>query len=127
MGWGHVGVIFGLAGMAFGFVAMCLGFWRRHRRETGALEVLRTYAAQGKEPPPEVAALLQGTLRRDRGTRDARLAVLFACLAAAFGAFAWLGNGMHPHRGLVFPIALFIAFSVYYTASALFLRRDDPR
>jgi len=126
-GWGHVGVIFGLAGMAFGFTAMCFGLWRRHRREVGALEILRTYAAQGKEPPSEVTALLQATFHRDRRARDVRLGLFFGCLTVAFAALFYFGNGVRPHHGLIFPIALFGAFAVYYAASALFLRRDDER
>ncbi|MBV8537995.1 MAG: hypothetical protein JO128_20525 [Alphaproteobacteria bacterium] len=127
MGWGHIGVIFGLAGMAFGFTAMCFAFWHRQRRETAALEVLRTYATQGNEPPPEVTTLLQGTFRRNSRARDLRLGVFFACLAAAFVVNAYFGSGIHPHHGFLFPTALFAALAVYYAVSGLFLRRDDQR
>jgi hypothetical protein len=49
-------LIFPLAGFAFA------GFnqWLLYRRSRAALEVLKTYAAQGKEPPPELMRALGG-------------------------------------------------------------------
>ena len=122
-----IGLVFGLAGMAFGFTAMCFAFWRRQRRETSALEVLRTYAAQGKEPPAEVAALLQSVFQRDRRGRDLRNAIFFACLAAAFAALYFFSEGARPHHGLIFPVVIFAALAVWSALSALLFRRHDER
>ncbi|HTY69572.1 MAG TPA: hypothetical protein VMH36_23145 [Alphaproteobacteria bacterium] len=126
-GWGHVGVVFGLAGMAFGFTAMCFAFWRRYRREAATLEILRTYAQQGKEPPLEVAKLLQGGRSVYRRQRAWRNAILFACLAAALALIPVFSNGVRPHHGLVAPALIFTALAVWSALSALLLPKDDPR
>lgn len=44
--------------MSFGLV----GFrrWMRYKRQHDAIELLRTYAVNGREPPPEVLSLLSG-------------------------------------------------------------------
>jgi len=43
-----------------GFVAVGYQSYLRHRRSQHAMEVLRTYAQQGRDPPPEVLAALTG-------------------------------------------------------------------
>lgn len=52
-------LLFPLIGMVYGFVGML----QHGRTQDRAMEVLRTYAQQGKEPPPEVLkALSEGSL-----------------------------------------------------------------
>ena len=51
-----------LAGIVFSSV----NTWLHYRQKQAALEVIRTYAAQGKDPPPELIAAL-GTGRPDYG------------------------------------------------------------
>ena len=43
-----------------GIVFSGLNTWLHYRHRRDALEVIRTYAAQGKDPPPEVTAALGG-------------------------------------------------------------------
>lgn len=122
--WWHLWwLAFPLAGMAFGAFAM----WLRHRREIATLELLRTYAAQGKEPPAEVANVLQAGRRAYGPYRDWRRAIFFACLAAAFAAIGTFGNGVRPHHGLVVPVVIFAALAVWSALSGLLFRRHDER
>jgi len=123
-GW-NFGLIFGLAGMAFGFTAMCFGLWRRHRREIGALDILRTYAAQGKEAPAEVTTLLQTVLHRNRRAKYWRMAILFACLTLAFSDIAWLGVGIRPNHAFVIPTLILGALTAWSILSALLQPRHD--
>jgi len=128
MGIPYLALFLPLAGMAIGAFAM----WLRHRREVATLELLRTYAAQGKEPPADVANILQNARvalgdRRDRYWRNA---ILFACLAAAFAAigyFGYFGNGARPHHGFLVPVVIFTALAVWSGLSALLFRRHDAR
>lgn len=126
-GWGHFWwVILPLAGMAMGAFFV----WLRHKREIATLEVLRTYAAQGKEPPADVARILQNSRRPYGAYRDWRRAIFFACLAAAFAAigyFGHFGNGVRPHHGFIVPVAVFAALAVWSALSGLLLRRHDER
>jgi hypothetical protein len=43
-----------------GFVFAGWGMYLNHRRSQNAMEILRAYAAQGKDPPPEVLAAVTG-------------------------------------------------------------------
>jgi hypothetical protein len=43
-----------------GFASYGFRIWAAHRQSQQAMEILRTYAAQGKEPPPEVMAAVTG-------------------------------------------------------------------
>jgi hypothetical protein len=45
--------------MSFAFAG--LNRWMRYKRQHDAIELLRTYAANGREPPPEVLNLVVGT------------------------------------------------------------------
>ena len=49
-------LIFPLMGFVFGG----FGMWMSHRRSQQALDILKTYAEQGKEPPPEVMQAIHG-------------------------------------------------------------------
>jgi len=108
--WGaHWWLIIVLLAMCFPITGMIMGAWVqnayfRHRRE--ALETLKIYATQGKEPPPEVVDALDGGWgrRRWRGRwRDAA--------ASATG---------------VSGTELFEARAAYYTARAARWRSREP-
>jgi hypothetical protein len=43
-----------------GFASYGFRIWAAHRQSQQAMEILKTYAAQGKEPPPEVMAAVTG-------------------------------------------------------------------
>jgi len=123
-GWGQLWwLVFPLAGMAIG----AFGMWLRHRREIATLELLRAYAAQGKEPPPEVANILRTSRSYYGSYRDWRRAFLFVCLAAAFAALGYFGTGVRPHHGFMVPVVIFAALAVWSGLSALLLRKHDLR
>ena len=116
--------------MAIPLVAMGIGalaMWLRHRREIATLELLRTYAAQGKEPPADVAKMLETAGRYGGSYRDWRRAIFFACLAAAFAAIGYFGTGVRPHHGFTVPVVIFAALAVWSGLSGLLFRRHDAR
>jgi hypothetical protein len=104
----------GLAGMARA--------WMKHKRAEQALEILTSYAAQNKEPPPEVLALLQPRERKERDFSVRPLHYLsggffFAALAVSFGVLYLTGGGRHDDpAGLLFVTVMMAGFAV-----ALFL------
>ena len=87
--WGtHWWLIIILLGMCFPLTGMIMGIWAqnnyfRHRRE--ALETLKIYASQGKEPPPDVVDALTGWGGR-RWRRWAEAAAAGATTASAGAA-----------------------------------------
>ena len=121
--WQMWWLVFPLGGMAIGAFAM----WLRHRREIAALELLRAYAVQGKDPPVDVTSILQASRRPYGPTRDWRRAIFFVCLAAAFAAIGTVGNGVRPHHGFIVPVVIFAALAVWSGLSALLFRRYDER
>jgi len=126
MGLPYLGLAIPLAAMGIGALAM----WFRHKRELATLELLRTYAAQGKEPPADIAKVLETAGRYGGAYRDWRRAILFGCLAAAFTGIAYFGtfgNGARAHHGFMVPVVIFAALAVWSGLSALLLRRHDPR
>ncbi len=54
--WSFWWLIFPIMGFVFGGFRM----WLAHRQSQQAMEILKTYAAQGKDPPPEVMAAVTG-------------------------------------------------------------------
>ena len=60
-------LIFPLIGFGFAFWSI----WLSHQRQKAAIDLLRTYASQGKDPPPELVKAL-GLL--DQGNADALVA-----------------------------------------------------
>jgi hypothetical protein len=72
-------------------IGQLLKNWMRHSRAKEALQVLRSYADQGKEPPAELVAVLRQPEqeRRERSDHYGRYGwipvFLFGALACAFG------------------------------------------
>jgi hypothetical protein len=115
--------------------------WSRHSRANRALDIVKSYADQGKEPPVELLKSLQygpgpggcdWNGRRWR-TPEERLgrAFLFAALACAFGFMAfWPQFSSAPYHhnpfGLVFMTAIFAAFAVSNLLSYMFQPRQLP-
>src|SRR6185312_846557 len=68
--------------------------WSRHSRANRALDIIKSYAAPGKDPPPELVKNLQGDTY------------------GGCGPYAWrYSPERRLHRGITF-LALAIAFSV---------------
>src|SRR5258708_24416592 len=103
----------------FWMVAVMARLWSRHTRANRALDIIKSYADQGKEPPPELLKNLQGGTDgycgwgggwRHSTERRLHRAFVFTALAIAFGGLTfwnyYAGTPSHPHR-LVIPIPLF--------------------
>jgi hypothetical protein len=81
----HWWLIILLAVFAVPIVQALFAPWRRYltyRERRDAIEALKVYANQGKEPPPDVLAALNGGVRWRRRARD-------AAFAAADAGMAW--------------------------------------
>jgi hypothetical protein len=120
-------------------VAMITRQWSRHARANRILDLIQGYAAQGKEPPPELVKSLQYDTgdcgrRRWRRAPEERLgrAFLFAALAFAFGFMAFMpqydGENMHMHHGfgMVLITAIFAACALSNLMTFLMRPRDLP-
>jgi len=112
--------------------------WSRHKRANRALDIIKTYADQGKDPPPELLKSLQsrrgdysGWDRDWRGgwryapERLLQRTFLFGALAIAFGILAF-GDGGHRGFGLLIPFVIFVALALSSGLSLLMSRRDLP-
>jgi hypothetical protein len=109
-----------------------------HQRAGQALEVVRTYANQGKEIPPELLKVLQQPtdtalrLGAARSPRDkARMLMLVGftsiALAAAFcvliiGQIA--GDDREAYVGMMFVVMLFLGVGAAFLATGYFYHRD---
>ncbi|HEY3797761.1 MAG TPA: hypothetical protein VGL58_05360 [Caulobacteraceae bacterium] len=83
----HWWLIIILAPFAVAAIQALFAPWRRYltyRERRDAIEALKVYATQGKEPPPDVVAALRGGWRR-----RAREAASTAAFAAADASVAW--------------------------------------
>lgn len=95
-------LMFPLAGFAFGG----FGMWLNYRRSRDALDLIKTYAAQGKEPPEALLRAVRGGDWEDWNTGweprrserralrsgaygEARRVITFGALALGFGLAAW--------------------------------------
>ena len=86
-------IIFPLFWMAYAMVRL----WLRHSRANRTLDIFKSYAEHGKEPPPEVLAALNERhdldVHRQSGPEHGwKRFFLFAGLAAAFVFVALVGN-----------------------------------
>jgi hypothetical protein len=88
-------LIFPVMGMAYGFVGMIAGMEQQRRAQDRAADLLKTYAEQGKEPPPDLLkALSHGVETQETsmlGVRQERLSGAwwtFFVFIALTGGFA---------------------------------------
>lgn len=122
--------------------AMVMAHWSRHARANRALDILKSYADQGKDPPPELLKSLRG------GGMDGpcgywgwrggwryspqhllHRTFVFTALAIAFGILAFRDGadfGPHHHFGLLIPFVIFIALALGSGLSLLFIPRVLP-
>ena len=102
------------------FIAAGFSSYMRYKRTQAKIDLLKTYAASGKEPPADLIAGLDGI---DGGSADSDdgdgrgttvfLVILFGGLAAVFGAVGYLGL-----FGLEGPEAYFVAAILGVLAAA---------
>lgn len=122
IGWG----VFGL-----------LGSWIRHREAQQALEVLKSYAEQGKEAPPELIQVLRGTPpdKRDRARAPVTLSrgtllagLIFTALSIAFLVLRATRITEHDpdaQGGLLFVVVLMAGFAAAMFITSFVLARDE--
>jgi hypothetical protein len=114
-------VIFPLIGFAFAFWAM----WLSHQRQKAAIDLMRTYASQGKDPPAELLKVLQGGDGWNRPYREWQNAVLLGALAVAFGVMAYLHEGIRQAIGLSIAAVVLAALAVNSLVAAWLQRKHD--
>ena len=114
-------LIFPLVGFALAFWAI----WLHHQRQKAAIDLLRTYASQGKDPPAELLKVLQNDGDGLHPYRDRQSAVVCGALAVAFGVMAYLQEGMRPKTGLIVAAVVLAVLSVNSTVAAWLQRKHD--
>jgi len=91
--WGtHWWLIIILLGMCFPIAGMIMGAWAQHvyfQQRRDALDTLKIYATQGKEPPPELVDALSGGWGRGRWRRRWRDAAANAAGTAGVAQADW--------------------------------------
>jgi hypothetical protein len=109
--------------------------WQRHSRANRALDIIKSYADQGKDPPPELMKNLQNgpdgycgwSGGRYSPERRLHRAFLFTALAIAFGVMNFWnyddGGHWHRHGGLFVPMMIFAALAFSNFLSLLFMTR----
>ena len=126
----------------FWMSAMVASLWSRHARANRALDLIKSYADQGKDIPPGVLAALQGRdngrnadiwgdhyYRRRWGYR--RGTFFFVALACAFAFLAVLpriSDAPHPRNnfGFIVVAVIMAAMAVASLLSDLTRPRIDP-
>ena len=119
-------------------VSMLIRLWMRQRQAEKAMEIIKSYTDQGKEPPPEIIKLLQPAERnysvvvtqqreRDRARGLMLASFIFVALAVAFAVLA--GGHLHDgdaddHLGLVFVTVLMGGFAAAFFIAAMLQNRD---
>jgi hypothetical protein len=114
-------LIFPLIGFAFAFWAL----WVSHQRQKAVIDLLRTYASQGKDPPAELVKALHSGDDPHPPYRDWQYAVLFGALAVVFGVMAYLNQDMRPRTGLIVAAVVLGALSVNSLVAAFLKRKHD--
>ena len=118
-------LIFPIFGMAMGVMSM----WQRHARANRTIDIIKSYADQGKEPPPELLAALRAPEFAGRPQRNSSWVpvFLFAALSAGFVMFALMtANGDTRHMVPFFFVALVMGgLAVGNLVAMLAGRRDD--
>lgn len=106
--------LFPLAFFAIGGLRM----WLNYRRSRDVLEVIKTYAAQGKEPPAEVMRMLAGSaVADDDGYDDG---------GGWNGGWGWRGRRHGPYAG-VQRVVMFAAFAIGFGVAAWWTDQDNVR
>lgn len=124
-------LIFPLFWMVFALTRV----WSRHTRANRALDIIKTYADQGKDPPPELIRSLQGGMDGGCGLYGGRYSpqrqlyrgFLFLALAIGFGFMMFWNfddsGHWHHNFGLMLPTVIFAAFAFTNFLSLLFMPR----
>ncbi len=100
-------LIFPIFGMVMGMIAMM----QRHKTANRTIDIIKSYADQGKDPPPELlAALRDPHLSGEAKVPSWTSVFLFGSLAVGFLMFGFLmGNGERDHVVAFAFVALIMA------------------
>ncbi len=106
------------------FAWMMVRTWLQHRTRREALDVVRAYAAQGRDPPAEVLKILEvrpdaGFPRRDRTIGLWHRVVIFASISIGFGVLAYSNPAGSDARGTFFIAVLMGVMALGHLAIAL--------
>lgn len=125
----------------FWFVAGGMRLWMRYRQQQAWIEVAKTYAAQGKDPPEEVSRALRVDLdeveawrgmapwRRRGPYGELRRAILFTALATGFFIVSFINHDNGGGRGFLVVAVIMTTLAAAFGALAilsLYVRRDEP-
>jgi hypothetical protein len=117
--------------IGWGFAGMMRAFLS-HKRAQQALDVIKAYADQGKEIPPELLDVLRRPDKRARTPQERARTLMIgglmnAALALAFATLTigeYLTEGSKDTYGLVFVVVLFTGFSAALLISSTIIRRE---
>lgn len=118
-------LVFPLGWLVFGLARM----WLHHRRHNATLELLRTYAVQGKDPPPELLSVLKVAVEpRNMRPRAWRRGLILGSLAVAFAIAGTFGKemGLGNVRSLFFVALILGALAVASLLTTLLDRKTLP-
>ncbi len=114
----------------FFFISAGWGSFMRYKRTQAKIDLLKSYAASGQEPPAALLANFDGVSEDDDGDESAHgggatpfLVVLFAGLAGVFGFAGYSGMLGGDSEGLYFVAAILGVLSFAFLVSGLFGRR----
>ena len=112
--------------------------WQRHSRANRALDIIKSYADQGKDPPPDLLKGLQNGMDGGCGPygwryspeRKLHRGIVFTALALVFGflTFSHYDDNGHWHHtsGFLIPMIIFAALAFSNFLSLLFMPRGWP-
>ncbi len=120
-------LVFGVVPMLLVFSIPLLAIWTDFRRQIKALDVLKTYAEKGEEPPPEIIAALETP--KPPPTRSDRWANSVFGLVVAVGATGvawWLAPEDGDPGGAVIIAVVVALVSAAAAASNMVKARSMP-
>jgi len=112
--------------------------WQRHSRANRALDIIKSYADQGKDPPPDLLKGLQDGMGGGCGPYNWRYSperklhrgIVFTALALVFGflTFSHYDDNGHWHHtsGFLIPMIIFAALAFSNFLSLLLMPRGWP-
>lgn len=120
--------------VGWGFAAVFKS-WMRHQRAQQALDVIKSYASQGKEIPPEVLRVLQQPEREGRSPAHRARGLIFVgfIFTALTLAFSVLiigrveGDDPEAFFGMMFVAVLMAGFAGAFFVTAYLWGQDSKR
>ncbi len=110
------------------FIAAGWGSFMRYKSTQAKIDLLKAYAASGKEPPADLLASLDAKDSDEEssgggGGTTSFLVILFAGLASVFGGAGYLGVFGGEPQGFYFVAAILGVLALAFLVSGLFSKR----